>query len=139
MGTGGQCRFLTSPPALAKHGIDVYYEGGARGTGVARYGSLRAQLDTASAKGVSAEDISKAKSLLELDRIKVRQHAARGTLQGADFEGVTAMRNDDATMSILKQADALLNSPPVPQIAEPGKAPGGYVVCPFRAGRSGSR
>jgi Domain of unknown function (DUF4157) len=118
MGSDGQCKFWTSPLALAKHGIDVYYQGGARATGVARYGSLRNQLNTAAAKGVSAEDINKAKTLLDSIESKVRQYAAQGTLQGSDFEGDTAMEKDDATMSVLKQADALLNPPPVPEIAE---------------------
>lgn len=118
MGDGGMCKFWTSPLALAGHGIDVYYQGGARATGIAKYGQLRSELGTAASKGVSAEDIAKAKSLLDSIESKVREYAAQGKLQGSDFAGDTAMQKDDATMGILKQADALLNPPAVPEIAE---------------------
>jgi Domain of unknown function (DUF4157) len=117
MGSGGNCRFWTSPLALAGHGMDVFGKGGARTTGVARYGSLRSQLDTAASKGVSAEDIAKAKSLLDSIESKVRDYAAQGKLQGSDFAGDTAMQNDDATMRVLNQADNLLNPAPPPGLA----------------------
>jgi hypothetical protein len=114
MGSGGNCRFWTSPLALAGHGMDVFGKGGARTTGVARYGSLRSQLDTAAAKGVSAENIAKAKSLLDSIESKVREYAAQGKLEGSDFAGDTAMQADEATMGILNQADNLLNPSPPP-------------------------
>lgn len=112
------CSF--QPGNWVEHAKDVELDRGAQTTGIAKYGYLRDQIGgKAAARGVSAENIAKAKALLDSIEAKVREYASKGTLQGASFEGDAALAQDSATMAVLNQADALLTPPP-PQSSSAG-------------------
>ncbi len=108
MGSGGNCRFWTTPGGLIGHAEDVLAGGGARLTGVAMYSQHRARLDTAAADGVDPGSIEDARKLLDSIANKVRQYASQGQLQGSEFAGDKAMAADEETMMVLKRVHILL-------------------------------
>jgi hypothetical protein len=75
---------------------------------------------------VPAQSITKAKELLDSVAGKVQQYAAQGGLEGSEFKGDTAMKNDAATMDALGTADSLLN----PGLLDPSVDPMPFFYGP---------